>query len=105
MMVSPSSARVIYSSGPNCSATLASWGARMLSITMLNTPPMNEQITEVPSASPALPFLAMGWASKVVQIEDGVPGMASSVADTEPPAVPPQNAPTSMPMPVTASIP
>ncbi len=73
MMVSPSSARVIYSSGPNCSATLASWGARMLSITMLNTPPMNEQITEVPSASPALPFLAMGWASKVVQIEDGVP--------------------------------
>jgi len=41
------------------------------------------------------PRRAIGWPSKVVQMEEGVPGMLMRMADTSPPEMPPTYSPSS----------
>ena len=78
-----------YSNAPNWIATLASAGEIVTSMIRPKIVPTKEKTTPTPSALPASPFAASGAPSKVVAIEDGVPGMLSRIAATSPPEMPP----------------
>jgi len=78
-----------YSCGPKLSAALASQGAMKISAAMLNMVPRKENTTPTPSALAPSPFSIIGPPSKVVAIEDGVPGILSRIAEIRPPEVAP----------------
>ena len=64
---------------------IASDGASTASMIADKMPAMNEAQTPMPSARPGLPERAMGKASKVVAIAEGVPGMPISAQENRPP--------------------
>ena len=78
-----------YSCGPKLSATLASQGAMKISAAMLKMVPRKENTTPTPSALMPSPLSIIGPPSKVVAIEDGVPGILSRMAEISPPEVAP----------------
>ena len=53
----------------------AKTGVKKYKISRENIPPNNDETTPIFKAFSGSPFLAMGYASKVVQMDDGVPGM------------------------------
>ncbi len=57
-MTNPKIAKAQYSGGPNFNAKLASTGARKVKARTLRIAAINEPIAAMPSAVPALPFLA-----------------------------------------------
>ena len=79
------------SKGPKLIATRAIWGAINISMTVENIVPRKLNTTPKPSALAACPFLAIGWPSKQVATEEGVPGMCSRMAEIRPPEIAPIN--------------
>ena len=74
-----------YSAGPNSRATRVS-GAPSAAITRVATvPAKNEDRAATPSATPARPFSAIWWPSRVVTTEVASPGMLIRIAVVEPP--------------------
>ena len=61
--------------------------------------PKKENTTPVPNALPASPLSAMGFPSKQVATEEGVPGMLSRMAEIRPPEMPPMYRAMSMEIP------
>jgi hypothetical protein len=78
------------SAGPNSSAKSAMIGARKVISRTATVPPMNEEVNAAVSASPARPFCAIGWPSKVVATDQGSPGMLNSTEVMAPPNSAPQ---------------
>ena len=68
------------------------------------TEPMKLYRMPTPSALPASPFSAMGPPSKTVEMEDGVPGIFSKMAEIRPPEMPPMYRPTSRARPLVTSM-
>jgi len=52
-------------------------------------PPKNEAVMPMRKARTASPRLAIGWPSKPVVIEAGVPGILIRIAGIRPPLMPP----------------
>ena len=77
--------------GPKLMATRAIWGAMNISKIVENTVPMKLNTTPRPRALAAWPFLTIGWPSKQVATEEGVPGMCSRMAEMRPPEMAPMN--------------
>ena len=50
-----------------------------------HSPPIVDEVSENRNAFPGMPFLAMTLPSKIVAAAAGVPGMASVIAEIEPP--------------------
>ena len=53
--------------------------------------PRKLNTTPAPRALAAWPLATMGWPSKQVATEDGVPGMRSRMAEIRPPEIAPMN--------------
>src|SRR5262249_25854970 len=79
-----------FSAGPNCSANLATSGATSVIKMTANSAPTNEEVNAAVSASPALPFCAIGWPSNVVATDHGSPGMLKRMEVMAPPNSAPQ---------------
>ena len=58
-----------------------------------------------PSAFPASPLSAIGPPSNTVEMEDGVPGIFSRMAEISPPEIPPSYKPTRSEIPFIGVIP
>src|SRR5699024_12838619 len=71
---------------------------------MLNKPLKNEKNIAKPNALPAFPFCAITYPSKVVAIEEGVPGKFNKIAGINPPDIPPLYNPINKAIPDTGSI-
>ena len=56
-----------------------------------NIVPRKLNTTPMPSALDAWPRFAIGWPSKQVATEEGVPGMCSRMAEMRPPEIAPIN--------------
>ena len=67
------------SAGSECRATDAMNGTKLTATTQPISPPMVDDITEKPIASPARPFSAIGNPSSAVQAAAGVPGVRSRI--------------------------
>lgn len=85
-------------------ATLASSGEIVTSMIKPKIVPTKENTTPTPRALPASPFAAIGAPSKVVAMEDGVPGIFSRMAATRPPEMPPTYKATNVDKPCTGVI-
>lgn len=83
-----------FSTDENLMAIEAKTGVKKYKISRENIPPNNDETTPIFKAFSGSPFLAMGYASKVVQMDDGVPGMFIKVAGTRPPLMPPTYSPS-----------
>ena len=83
--VRPRTASQKYSGGPKARAIFASGGARSMRATAPTMPPVTEESVATVTARLPSPFLAIGKPSKVVAIEDGVPGVLTRMAAYEPP--------------------
>ena len=79
-----------FSAGPNCRAKLATSGAARVMTMTANSAPTKEEVNAAVSASPAWPFCAMGWPSKVVATDHGSPGMLNRMEVMAPPNSAPQ---------------
>ena len=79
-----------FSAGPNCSAKLATSGATSVITMTANSAPTNDEVKAAVSASPAWPFCAIGWPSKVVATDHGSPGMLNRIEVMAPPNSAPQ---------------
>ena len=55
-----------------------------------NSAPTKDDVNAAVSASPALPFCAIGWPSKVVATDHGSPGMLNRIEVMAPPNSAPQ---------------
>ena len=55
-----------------------------------NSAPTKDEVKAAVSASPALPFCAMGWPSNVVATDHGSPGMLNRIDVMAPPNSAPQ---------------
>ncbi len=88
-----------YSYAWNFSAKLHSTGDSTISRIRPMIVPMKENTTPVPSAFPASPLSAIGFPSKQVATEEGVPGIFSRMAEIRPPEIPPMYSAISMEMP------
>src|SRR5512139_2647191 len=88
-MLNPRTIREKYSGGPNLRANLASVGARRINRTTLTVPAMNEPNAEIPSAGPALPFLAIWYPSRQVTTEAASPGILTRMEVVDPPYIAP----------------
>ena len=75
----------MYSGGPNLSASVASGGATMVSMTMPKVPAMNDPTAAMQSAAPARPLRAMALPSMQVITEAASPGMRIRIEVVEPP--------------------
>jgi hypothetical protein len=93
MIVKPKATKEKNSHGPNFKAILANGGAKKRSKKALIIPPKKDAQTPKHKALPASPFLAMGYPSKTVATEEGVPGMPMRIPEIWPPANPPTNTP------------
>ena len=78
------------SAGPNCSANLATSGARNVMTTTATMAPTKEDVKAAVSAASALPCCAIGWPSKVVATDQGSPGMLNRIEVMAPPNSAPQ---------------
>ena len=83
---------------PKLTAARAICGAMNMSSTVENTVPIKLNTTPTPSALAAWPLRTIGWPSKQVATEDGVPGMCSRMAEIRPPEIAPMNSAISMVM-------
>lgn len=81
----PNSASAAYSGGPKSSATLAITGASSESPMIEIVAPTKDPIAAIPSAVPALPFLASANPSNTVTTDDASPGSRSSTDVMVPP--------------------
>ena len=79
-----------FSAGPNCRAKLATRGAARVMTMTANSAPTKDEVKAAVSASPALPFCAMGWPSNVVATDHGSPGMLNRIDVMAPPNSAPQ---------------
>ena len=77
----------------------------MIRNVQLIRPPKNDDHTPSPSARPGLPLFAIGWPSKVVATDDGVPGMPVRTLAIRPPDSPPTKTATMVERPRIASMP
>ena len=64
-------------------------GPRKDRMTAPNTPPTKDEMIAALRAVLDCPFCAIGYPSKQVAMEDGVPGMPSRTAEIRPPEQPP----------------
>ncbi len=94
-----------YSCGPKDSATFASEGAMNINAAIDRIVPMKEKTMAMPSAFAPSPFSIIGPPSKVVAIDDGVPGILRRMAAIKPPDVAPTNSATSSDIPAAGLIP
>lgn len=89
MVASPNRTRAKISAGPNAIASRAIGSATAIMTNRLKRPPNVETMTAVPMATLARPCFAIGCPSSTVAAAEGVPGMPSRMAETEPPVMPP----------------
>src|SRR6056297_4019588 len=89
MMVSENRIRVKNSGGPKLSAKDASHPAKTISARFDIKSAVQEAQSAMPSARPASPRSAIGWPSRMVAEEAGVPGVLIRIAGIEPPKMPP----------------
>jgi len=94
MMVKPKVTREKNSQGPNFRAISAKGGVKNINTKALMSPPKNEAQMPRHRAVPGSPRLAMGWPSKTVATEDGVPGIPRRIPEIWPPASPPTSTPS-----------
>lgn len=73
------------SGGPNLSENVANGPAISIRTIAENVPPMNEASVAQPIARPGCPLMAMGYPSRAVAADCGVPGMLMRMAEIEPP--------------------
>ncbi len=99
--VIPRSTRANNSGAPNFSANFAIIGETSTRQRRLIIPPIKEDITATPIASPALPFFANSCPSSAVADADGVPGILRRIADIDPPVIPDAYNPSSIQIEVT----
>ncbi len=78
-----------FSAGVNFRAMSAKDGAQKVRMMKEKMEPRAENTIPKPRAFIASPFFAMGWPSKVVAMEEAVPGMFSRIAEIRPPEIPP----------------
>lgn len=64
-------------------------GAQKVRMMKENTEPRKEKTMPKPRARIPSPFFAMGYPSKVVAMEEAVPGIFSRIAEIRPPEIPP----------------
>lgn len=88
-MVRAMMATAVNSPGPNCRATRARFTARKISTMSLKVSPITEAVRDILSALMALPALARAWPSATVAAAAEVPGAHKSIAEMEPPKMPP----------------
>ena len=79
-----------FSAGPNCKANFATSGAMSVIMITANSAPTNDEVNAAVSASPAWPFCAIGWPSKVVATDHGSPGILNRIEVIAPPNSAPQ---------------
>src|SRR6478735_5660392 len=79
-----------FSAGPKRSAKLATSGATSVIMMTANSAPTKDEVKAAVSASPAWPFCAIGWPSKVVATDHGSPGMLNRIEVMAPPNSAPQ---------------
>ena len=85
MMVNPKTPTQKYSAGPNRRAISARGGARKMRAITPKIPPNAEPTVAATIASSPLPCRAIGYPSKVVPMELGVPGVLIRMALNAPP--------------------
>lgn len=85
--LSPSSATANCSAALNFREIFINGWVKKNMITVATMPPMEEQTSEMPSARPASPRIAMGYPSRAVAALDGVPGILNRIAVTPPPVM------------------
>ena len=85
MMVMPKTPTQKYSAGPNFRAMSARGGLRKIRQTTPKSPPRQEPTVAATIASSARPWQAMGYPSKHVPMELGVPGVLMRMALKDPP--------------------
>ena len=102
MILSPNTASAKYSGFENFSATDASIGEKMIKQIALKIPPNVEPNVDKPSARPGcFNFVAIGYPSRVVATDAGVPGVFKRIAEMDPPYIAPQYIPRSIRIPPT----
>ena len=90
-MLIPNIAKAKYSALENCNASFANCGERIIKQSELKIPPDKLANVDSPSARPGcFRVTAMGYPSKVVAADAGVPGVFSKIAEIEPPYMAPQ---------------
>jgi hypothetical protein len=77
------------SKGPNFVEQSAMGFANNSKNTHETRPPINDAVTPRPNARPGLPDFAIGYPSKVVMMDAGVPGILNKVAVISPPLTDP----------------
>jgi len=87
--VRPNIATQKNSAEPNRIESLAKGGERSKRNKTPAMPPMTEEIVARLMASTARPVFAIGYPSKAVAMDDGVPGVLTRIAAKEPPYIAP----------------
>ena len=78
-----------FSTAENLMASLARGGVKKNRASREISPPIRDTVMPILSALSPSPLAAMGWPSKPVVMEDGVPGILIRMAGTRPPLIPP----------------
>ena len=78
---------VLDTESRNLSANDATIGDKKIRIIKLIPPPINEYNVPIRMARPPSPLKAMGYPSKVVATEAGVPGILNNIAVIKPPDI------------------
>src|SRR5262249_33626842 len=79
-----------FSGGSNLKANFATSSVTKVIMMTANSAPTNDEVNAAVSASPGLPFCAIGWPSKVVATDHGSPGMLNRIDVMAPPNSAPQ---------------
>ncbi len=85
----PKIASAKYSTGPNSSAKPEMRGDMKIMTAQPMMPPMNDEKSDIAIALPAIPFLHIGYPSRIVAAAAGVPGVRIRIAEMAPPYMAP----------------